>query len=304
MNKKGIFGIIVGIVVLGMLSGCIEEQSVVTTEPISPLYYTGDVINAGYPGATLAILVLDYRNETDEYLLVGIREDVGIWQELVDVENDYFHDRVFYDRDWYDREYTEENNPLKIGQANLSIVMTYEEYEEYYNYGGGRLIHQRYYLEKEGGVPKNYYETGDSLIDDVEEQNMDSLKDAMRIIWLPAYEEDEFMCGHASAYLEWYLESMGFDTDIIVGDIDTWYATPFSTHGWIRVDLPEEGYVAIEATELCEGEVNYKIRGIITEKGFGYYAGKSYDDIYDLLYHESDDSVKWWETSHLSFPGN
>jgi hypothetical protein len=59
-----------------------------------------------------------------------------------------------------------------------------------------------------------------------------------------SYVSGEFDCSEMSAYLEWRLESEGYNTLIVTGD------SPFGVgkHAWLLVQTSVEGYTPVEAT--------------------------------------------------------
>ena len=153
MKKKVIVGLMclvtIGVVVI--FSGCIEESP-------PPKYHIGDVITQKETtNDDMATLVLDYKNETDEYFTIYIFKVGDMWLYQSEKESE----------EWCDREFIEEYNSVKITHVNLSDVMSWEEYWD----GGGhekyKSIQLRYDFENEGSIPESYYETGDILIDDV-----------------------------------------------------------------------------------------------------------------------------------------
>lgn len=139
-------------------------------------------------------------------------------------------------------------------------------------------------------IPKDYYAKADEMSTDQETHTLKTLSQTLMDVKLPAYTEDSFMCGHASAYLEWYLEGAGFDTEIVDGKIH-----PSDVlHAWIIVKLPE-GDVAVEAVYLCED--NYHPPGIIMDP-----AHKFKD--YSTDYQEYLRYLKEYSTGEYILPKN
>lgn len=119
------------------------------------------------------------------------------------------------------------------------------------------------------------------------------------------YKVGVFDCSESAAYLEWALETAGFDADIIVGD------TPWDTssrHAWV-IAHPKGYRVAIEATALT-GEYKFlqlflfQVPGVVYKNdplvpGWeNYYEG--YDGVYGNIYQaihswRSTDEWNWWE---------
>ena len=152
-------------------------------------------------------------------------------------------------------------------------------------------------------IPKDYYAKADEMSTDQETHTLKTLSQTLMDVKLPAYTEDSFMCGHASAYLEWYLEGAGFDTEIVDGKIH-----PSDVlHAWIIVKLPE--YLRY-LKEYSTGEY-------ILPKNFddfmkNYIDGATYsnEDYYDSanIYNEYEDiydatenllGLDWWENKTL-----
>ena len=266
-----------------------------TPEPtimLSPKYSVGDVISSKDEETDIATIILDYNYDTDEYLTTYIFKIGNIWLHLSEKE----------DEEWCGSDFIEEYESVKISHVNLSDVMSCEEYWEGGGYERYKSIRLRYDFEKEGSIPKNYYETGNILIDDVKQPSIKSLYDVLMQIELPIYKEDEFMCGHASTYLEWYLEGSGFNTTIITGFNNPTNNTKihpptqsFSLveHAWIVVYLPK-GKVAIESTYLCDGD-NYLPPAIVIDKYRKY-------ERYSFTYKEYEDYKRMYDSSKYIVP--
>lgn len=311
MNEKYALVICLIVIVL-MFVGCVEkETSVYTSTPtvtLTPeiteiptptsIYSIGDVISSSDDCDNMATLILDYDYETDEYLLTYIYKIGGIW--LYQSEKEF--------EKWQDKTFTEIYKSFKITHVNLSDVMSWGEYWEGGGYEKYKSIQLRCDLENEGSVPKNYYETADKFVGDPKDKSIKSLYDILiNLSKLPEYEEDEFMCGHASAYLEWYLEGAGFNTTIASGfnnpkiNYDAYtYPQVLPLHGlssvlhsWVIVYLPE-GKVAIESTYLCEGD-NYLPPAIVIDKWRKY-------EIYSFTYKEYDDYKRTYDSSIYIVP--
>jgi hypothetical protein len=123
---------------------------------------------------------------------------------------------------------------------------------------------------------------------------------------LPArYKEDVFDCSESSAYLEWALESAGFDAEIVVGPTPSDPTSGY--HAWVIVHCG--GYRAvIEATALTgKHYLGYlywnRIPGVVYSKDRfidhweNYYEG--YDDTYKNIYFAIRDygatgEWDWW----------
>jgi hypothetical protein len=119
------------------------------------------------------------------------------------------------------------------------------------------------------------------------------------------YEENVFDCSESSAYLEWALETAGFNADIVTGP--TPWEPSSGYHAWVMVYC-EGNRAAVDATWLTGkhylGFLYWdRIPGVIyAEDRFidywqNYYEG--YDDTYKNIYHTIRDSGvtgewDWW----------
>lgn len=119
------------------------------------------------------------------------------------------------------------------------------------------------------------------------------------------YELNVFDCSESAAYLEWALETAGFDAQIAVG------RAPFNPnigHAWV-IAYPKGYRVAIEATALT-GEYNLlylfigRVRGIVYRDDLlipgwkDYYEG--YDHLFENIYYAirnygTLEEWNWWE---------
>ena len=155
---------------------------------------------------------------------------------------------------------------------------------------GKELLSTERYKEIFNFPVKDYYAKADEMSTDQETHTLKTLSQTLMDVKLPAYTEDSFMCGHASAYLEWYLEGAGFETEIVDGKIH-----PSDVlHAWTIVKLPE-GDVAVEAVYLCED--NYHPPGIIMDP-----AHKFKD--YSTDYQEYLRYLKEYSTGEYILPKN
>jgi len=70
--------------------------------------------------------------------------------------------------------------------------------------------------------------------------------DLFGLEWLYPYEENVFDCSEMSAYLEWYLENLGWHTYIILGE------APFGGgyHAWLLVETSLDQYMPVESTTI------------------------------------------------------
>ena len=149
--------------------------------------------------------------------------------------------------------------------------------------------------QEERRLPENYYETvleeSPGMVEDdyyiTEDEGSKEVKEEIRLRIgyrpekhdinslytvlmnrdkLPEYRKDYFDCSEMSAYLEWYLEGMGFHSYIAYSDeLD---------HMWVMAELDDGDKVAIEPALLVKGK-NYSPPGII-EHPNGKYRVFSY----------------------------
>ena len=110
---------------------------------------------------------------------------------------------------------------------------------------------------------------------------------------LPQYRLGVFDCSQASAYVEWSLESLGFDAYIAVGPAP-WDVTGY--HAWVLVNI-EGDIVVIEATMLLPGAM----AGIIPQSNLrweAYHRGYDllFNDIFEAVSYYGTDEWDWWNT--------
>lgn len=123
---------------------------------------------------------------------------------------------------------------------------------------------------------------------------LDDLVEIMNIYtWRDSYKRSVFDCSEMSAYIEFKLESFGFETYIVSGK------TPFNTstyHAWILVSFGDK-IIPIEATSFR----------IIDENHDNYNAYLSdYDNIYSTIcdaIDEMPDEYDWWKTFPIDKAG-
>jgi len=120
------------------------------------------------------------------------------------------------------------------------------------------------------------------------------------------YKVDVFDCSESSAYLEWALETAGFDADIVSGPLPSDPTSGY--HAWVIVQT-KEYKVAVEATALTgKHYLGYLILGRIPGVVYGndslidywqnYYDG--YDETYKNIYNairidRATWEWDWWE---------
>ena len=142
-------------------------------------------------------------------------------------------------------------------------------------------------------LPKDYYEVADKEAKyHPEKHDINSLYTVlMNTGALPEYKEDYFDCGEMSAYLEWYLEGMGFHSYIAHSDD--------LNHSWVMVKLDDGDKVAIEPTLLAKGK-NYSSPGII-ERPNGKYRVFSYKvERYKRYIDKIGNNTSSWRTTSIS----
>lgn len=101
---------------------------------------------------------------------------------------------------------------------------------------------------------------------------LENLKKALAVKWLKPYEVHVFDCSEKSAFIEYWLERNGFNTDIVVD----------STHSWVMVEFEPENWVDVEATG--DGP-NFMPRRKYNHR---------FKDIYDALeYFKAE--YEWWK---------
>lgn len=217
-----------------------------------------------------------------------------------------------------------EHNQLETTYNSLrtdygSLESDYESLESDYSLLKGELTSLEYdyntlqaeYREVEAllcqyeNVPHSYYSTDAfELYSNTWEELNQFLLYEFR---LPArYKEDVFDCSESSAYLEWALETAGFNADIVTGP--TPWDTTSGYHAWVMVYC-EGNRAAIEATWLTGkhylGFLYWdRVPGVIyAEDRFidywqNYYEG--YDDTHKNIYHTIRDcgvtgEWNWWQ---------
>jgi hypothetical protein len=108
-------------------------------------------------------------------------------------------------------------------------------------------------------IPPNYYEFARQYVKEhyevPENRNIEGLVSFLNQIKLRPYEEDAFDCSEGSAMLEWLLEGAGFKASICLKE------SLFRGHMWCLVALETGDNVAVESTELTDG--NYYPPGIV-----------------------------------------
>ena len=159
-------------------------------------------------------------------------------------------------------------------------------------------------LREYENVPHSYYSTDAfSLHSDTFEELNQFLLYEFR---LPrGYEEHVFDCSESSAYLEWALETAGFDAEIVSGPTP-WEPTS-GYHAWVMVYC-EGNRAAIEATWLTGkhylGFLYWdRVPGVVygedrfIDEWQNYYDG--YDETYKNIYftirdYRTTDEWNWW----------
>ncbi|VUT26362.1 MAG: hypothetical protein MOIL_01523 [Candidatus Methanolliviera sp. GoM_oil] len=146
---------------------------------------------------------------------------------------------------------------------------------------------------EERQLPKDYYEVAYKEVKyHPEKHDINSLYTVLiNTDKLPGYKEDYFDCSEMSAYLEWYLEGMGFHSYIAHSDdLD---------HMWVMVELDDGDMVAIEPALLAKGK-NYSSPGII-ERTDGKYRAFSYKvEMYKRYIDKIGNDTSRWQTASIN----
>lgn len=107
---------------------------------------------------------------------------------------------------------------------------------------------------------------------------IDELEDTIDAFnWSMSYQKFEFDCSEMSAYLERYLENLGWNASIAVG----------FEHAWLLVETSEGNYTPVEAPVL---EVIND-----TDEFYDYYF--DYDHLFKNIYSANEaafDEFNWW----------
>lgn len=114
--------------------------------------------------------------------------------------------------------------------------------------------------------------TDDYYISVERKYGLENLKEVLNFQWLKSYEPNVFDCSEMSAFLEYWLERKGFNTDIVLN----------STHSWLVVEVQPGKWVHVEATGISPS--------IISEKNYI----RRLKDIYDAMSYFRDE-CDWWE---------
>ncbi len=118
------------------------------------------------------------------------------------------------------------------------------------------------------------------------------------------YRLNIFDCSESAAYLEWALDTAGFDARIAAGKCP--WNPSLGYHAWVLVFLETEGYVAIESTALTWAD-SYIARvfgmvpgAVYTDdpawQNYNYNYDYLFDNIYLAIKHTgSTEEWNWWE---------
>ncbi len=155
-----------------------------------------------------------------------------------------------------------------------------------------------YNVSGEAYLPENYYEVAKEYTPKPEKHDLETLKEILMKVKLPAYRRQYFDCSEASSYLEWYLEGAGFHTYI--------GASLSLSHAWVVVELDNKEWVAIEPTLLMEN--NYNPPAIVECRDTVYYnppklyenPGQAISFVNDLKYPGypkwTESEIDWWNS--------
>lgn len=101
---------------------------------------------------------------------------------------------------------------------------------------------------------------------------LENLKKALAVKWLKPYEARVFDCSEMSAFLEYWLERNGFNTDIVLD----------STHSWNLVEVEPGNWTHVEATGNSPS--------IMPRRKYNY----RFKDIYDAIEYFCEE-YDWWK---------
>lgn len=147
-------------------------------------------------------------------------------------------------------------------------------------------------------VPKDYYIKPKKLI----AQTYPNLKKAIMGGVLKPYTRNTYDCSEMSAYTEWKLENLGFNSKICTADN---FRGSDVGHAWIMVDLERTRPCYIETTSMSNTVgVPYGtiIRG--NDKDKEQYENYSrydniYDNIYEVIVDRSISDYDWWNSANF-----
>ena len=159
-------------------------------------------------------------------------------------------------------------------------------------------------LELYESLPDDYYSTGSFT------KRTNTYDELCRFLayefTLPrGYETGVFDCSESSAYLEWALETAGFDADIVVGP--TPWSPSSGRHAWVIAHTNDGHRVAIESTALTGSHLLYLLVGRapgVVYKNDSLVSGwqnyyNSYDHTFGNIYLAARDydlkQFNWWE---------
>lgn len=128
-------------------------------------------------------------------------------------------------------------------------------------------------------MPSPYYASSRNM--SLTFADLDAEIDAVEMPYV--YNRSVFDCSEGSAWMEWYLESKGYNTSIVVNRF------PTGLHAYVKVDLPDGG---IHLINSVPGNVHYYSND-------SYYLYIHYYDefvdIYDALNRSVRSEWDWWE---------
>ena len=278
---------IIGLIVGGLhYEGYIPGHDITTPSApsiINPLYSPGDIIGADINDGSQCI-ILEYDRGSDKYKNMFIWKINDDWVYIAENDTSTVEDT------WDNREFLEEYYPTKMAHVeSISEILDFDEYRTF------KL------KEALDAIPKSKKRNPILSVSTLEKE----------LQWLrfddyfeEHYEEDECDCSELSAYMEWWLESHGINTYLVVGNITPhpeirvgmyiYEEKEGGRHAWVVAELKGES-VLIESTEAK----------VISDKFKPYYIeDMRFEDLQALLiyYHEEGYDIQsvlseydWWE---------
>lgn len=278
---------IIGLIIGGLhYEGYIPGHDITTPSApsiINPIYSPGDIIGADINDGSQCI-ILEYDRGSDKYKNRFIWKINDDWVYIAENDTSTVEDT------WDNREFLEEYYPTKMAHVeSISEILDFDEYRSF------KL------KEALDAIPKSKKRNPILSVSTLEKE----------LQWLrfddyfeEHYEEDECDCSELSAYMEWWLESHGINTYLVVGNITShpeiregmyiYEEKEGGRHAWVVAELKGES-VLIESTEAK----------VISDKFKPYYIeDMRFEDLQALLiyYHEEGYDIQsvlseydWWE---------
>jgi len=284
--------LIIGLIVGGLhYEGYIPRHYITTPSApsiLNPLYSPGDIIGDDINDGSQCI-ILEYDRGSDKYKNRFIWKFNDDWVYIAENDTSTVEDM------WDNREFLEEYYPTKMAHVeSISEILDFDEYRSF------KL------KEALDAIPKSKKRNPILSVSTLEKE----------LQWLrfddyfeEHYEEDECDCSELSAYMEWWLESHGINTYLVVGNITPhpeirvgmyiYEEKEGGRHAWVVAELKGES-VLIESTEAK----------VISDKYKPYYIEEMrFDDLHALLiyYHEEGYDIQsvlseydWWRIYRIN----